>query len=256
MTGETHTKKIPTPHINFRLDKPRLDIIALRIILEKDDKLWNNFILKQYPQLATIKKIKPYILNKTFTREVKKIYNNRQNQLVDAQYKFSKWWFPIEKRWFSFLKEIFELNNITANNVFTAYIGISPIFPRDIENETFLLPFYINRKKLLRLCAHETSHFFFYRKIKEINFAVQPDERHLWLISELLVSLLFSDPRSIGILGQMSQSSYICKQSLIERCREIYQRRLGREITIQELLEHLLQVEIKRGEVNEKFLKW
>lgn len=117
----------------------------------------------------------------------------------------------------------------------------------------FLVPLTAKSRDVLRIYAHETSHFFFYRRTKEISFAVRLDEKHLWLASEVLVPLLFSDPRSVDILGKMPQSSYICKPSLIERCRGIYQKRLEEEISSTELIECFLRVEIKAEGLNSKF---
>lgn len=159
----------------------------------------------------------------------------------------------VEDHWYLLLEDVFEIK-IRGKVCFNAHIGISPIFPRDINNESFLLPLYASRRDVLRICAHETSHFFFYRRIKEINFTVQPNEEHLWLISEVLVPLLFCDSRSVNILGKMPQGSYICKQSFIERCRGVYQERLENKISSAELIECLLHIEIKTEELNPKFL--
>ncbi len=186
-------------------------------------------------------------------RLLKQIYLKSQSELLRAQQNFRTWWSAVEDQWYLLLEGLFEIK-IKEEVCFNAYIGISPIFPRDIINESFLVPLSAGFRDVLRICAHETSHFFFYRWVKEINFVVRPDEKHLWLISEVLVPLLFRDPRSVDILGKMPQGSYICEPSLIERCRGIYQERLERKIGSEELIKRLLQVEIKAGELNSKFL--
>ncbi|MBP6989701.1 hypothetical protein KBB48_02925 [Candidatus Shapirobacteria bacterium] len=236
------------PRTQFFINDPKLDIIALKIVWERDQKLWQNFVVKRYPVFDLIqewnfKKIRTLL---------KQIYLDNQVELLQAQQNFRTWWGAVENSWCLFLEDFFELR-IMKGVCFMAYIGISPIFPRDINSESFLVPLTAKSRDVLRICAHETSHFFFYRRAKEINFAVQPNEQHLWLTSEVLVPLLFSNPRSIDILGKMSQGSYVCTQSLVERCRKIYQERLEGKISSEELIRCLLQTEIKAGELNFKF---
>lgn len=236
------------PRTQFYINDPKLDTIALKIVWERDQKLWKNYVVKRYLALNSIQ-----IWNPRRTKKLlEQIYLDNQLELFRAQQNFRTWWNTVEDYWHLFLRDIFELN-IREETCFNAYIGISPIFPRDIKNESFLVSLCANRQDVLRICAHETSHFFFYRKIKESSFAVQLDERCLWVISELFVPLLFSDHRAISILGQMPQGSYICKQSLIKRCRRIYQKRLEGKISTRELIEHLLKIEIKAGELNTEF---
>ena len=234
--------------VDFRIGNPTLDLVALRIIWDKDKKLWQDFA-KRF-QIFTIIRDWEDKVGRTLIQEV---YDSRQQDFLQAKQIFKEWWSENENRWFSFLAEVFELNGMDNNIIFSADIGIAPISPRDLSQERFLVPFYAPKTGVKRICAHETSHFFFYRKIKEINFAAQPNRRHLWLISEVFVPLLFGDPRSIGILGQMPQDSYVCEQSLIEKCRQIYREGLERKINTQKLLERLLQVEIKTEELNKKF---
>lgn len=237
------------PRTQFCINDPKLDIIALKIVWEKDQKLWQSLIVKKYPIFDSIQRWNSGRIRKLLER----IYLDNQLELLWAQQNFRSWWSAVEDRWYLFLGDFFELK-VEKEVYFKAYIGISPIFPRDLNDESFLVPLSARPRDVLRICAHEISHFFFYRKIKEMNFAVQPDEHHLWLISEVLVPLLFSDLRSINILGQMPPDSYLCKQSLIERCRVIYQERSKEKISSAELIERLLQVEIRAGELNPKFL--
>ena len=235
------------PRTQFYINDPKLDTIALKIVWERDQRLWKNFVEK-YPIFVSIQRWSSRKIRKL----LEQIYLDNQSELLRAQRNFRDWWSTVEDRWYLFLGDIFELK-MEEGVCFKAYIGISPIFPRDIKDESFLVPLCANRQEVLRICAHETSHFFFYRKIKEASFALQPDKRRLWIISELFVPLLFSDHRAISILGQIPQGSYICKQTLIERCRGIYQERLEGKISGAELIERLLQVEIKDEELNTKF---
>ncbi len=234
--------------VDFRTSDPTLDLIALRIIWKKDRRLWLDFA-KRFPIFTTLSVWE----DEACQSLIRKVYDDRRQEFLQARQFFNGWWSEIEDRWFSFLLEVFESDSANNNMTFFADIGIAPISPRDLDKERFLIPFYVSKSGVKRICAHETSHFFFYRKVKEINFTVQPDERHLWLISEIFVPLLFSDHRSVSILGQMPQDSYICKQSLIERCQRIYQEELERETGVKNLLKRLLQVKIVAEELNQEF---
>ena len=233
-------------HVQFCINNPKLDVIALEILRKNNRKLWGD-IQKRYFPFRSIQVWDSREIQKL----LKQIYLKNQLELSRSRENFKKWWGVIENLWYLFLQDIFELN--LRKTIFTAYVGISPIFPRNLETETFLVPLHACKQELLRICAHETYHFYFYRKIKKINFTIQPDKKYLWLTSEILVPLLFSDSRAVNILGQMPQSSYVCKQSFIEKCRRIYKRRSKGEISFQELFNCLLQREIRAEKMNKKF---
>jgi hypothetical protein len=236
------------PRTQFYINDPKLDTIALKIVWERDQRLWKNFVVEKYPIFGSIQRWDSRKIRKL----LEQIYLDNQSELLRAQRNFRNWWSTVEDRWYLFLTDLFELK-MRKGISFKACIGIAPIFPRDIKNESFLVPLCANHQEVLIICAHEISHFFFYRKIKEASFALQPDKRRLWVISELLVPLLFGDHQAISILGQMPQDSYICKETLIERCWRIYQERLEGKISGAELIGRLLQVEIKDEELNTKF---
>lgn len=234
----------------FYINNPRLDTIALKIIWERDQRLWKKYVAKEYPIFDSIR-----TWDSGRVRELlAQTYLDNRSRLSQARLDFRAWWNVVENRWYMFLRDFLELK-IGGEVCFKAHIGISPISPRDVEDESFLVPLYINRQKVLRICAHETSHFFFYRKAREIDFAVQPDAHHLWLVSEVLVPLLFGDQRSINIIGQMPVDSYLCKRSLIERCGGIYEARLEKRINSEEFINRLLRVKIGNGELNARFLR-
>lgn len=236
------------PRTKFHINETRLDSIALEIVWERDKELWREEVVRKYPVFGSMQ-----IWNFEEARKIlEQIYVDRQNELLQAQQRFASWWSGIEIDWYPFLTDIFDLKN-EEDIYYNAHIGIAPIFPRDIEEGSFLVPLYADRQDILRISAHETSHFVFYPKLKEVNFTDSPSEKHIWIISEILVPLLFGDKRAIAILGQMPQSSYMCKQSLIEKYREIYLERAEGKTSAEEFIKCLFEVKIKNEELDPKY---
>lgn len=237
------------PRTKFHINETRLDSIALEIVWERDKELWREEVIRKYPAFGSMQ-----IWNSEEVKEIlRHIYFDRQNELLQAQQRFASWWSGIEIDWYLLLTDIFDLKN-EEDICYNAHIGIAPIFPRDIEERSFLVSLYADRQDVLRISAHEISHFAFYRKLKGVNFADSFSEKHIWIISEILVPLLFGDKRAIAILGQMPQSSYMCKQSLIEKYREIYLERSERKTSAEEFIKRLFEVKIKNEELDPKYL--
>lgn len=182
-----------------------------------------------------------------------RIYMDHQDGLLKAQNDIVAQWGEIEADWYLFLMDIFE-SEVEDQACFHGYIGIAPIYPRDIERGSFLVPYDAGIQEMRKIIAHETSHFIFYRKVGELGLMDASTERLIWLMSEIMVPLLFGDKRAISIIGHMPQSSYVCTQSLIERCREAYQKRADEEIGVKKMIKMLMRVEIREGELNKKYI--
>ena len=90
--------------------------------------------------------------------------------------------------------------NIDWSNIdiIDASIGLMPVFPRNLDNNSFSISIGISEDTLIETCAHETLHFIWFQKWKELfpecskekfNFPYLP-----WQYSEMVVDpILNSD---------------------------------------------------------------
>ncbi len=238
------------PKIEFLINDSRLELIALEIIFKHDQELWKNFE-KDYPIFTVLK----HWDIEAVAKLVGIIYDQRQLELRKKQYEFRSNWGKREEKWFDFLEKNLAVN--FSGTKFKAHIGLSPVYPRDIVSKSFLLNYKAVPKEVWRVCAHETSHFYFYEKIMEIFSGIKPSEilksRRFWLFSEILVSMLFSNKQAIKIIGKFPVASYICKESLVERCLPLAKQRFDGKLSVDEFLIKLVSTEVKEDELNLKY---
>jgi len=243
---------ISNPELKFIADEPDMDIIALKIIWERDRELWNVFA-KRFPVFCQVD-----VWNEEKVGSIlKEIYPSIRRQLNDSRSNFEIWWRELEKDVYCFFNDFFQAKSFFQKDNFYAAIGIAPISPRDIAQKRFLVQYYLNKKELLTKCIHEISHFYFYKKIEEFNIALGGlgllDDKQLWILSELIVPFLLRDKRFATLLGEVTLSSYVCKPVLLEKVKPIYEKRLLDIINIEDFFLELARMEIKKDELNAKY---
>lgn len=231
--------------IIFKQNGSFLEIEALKIIWDGDQNIKHDFLIL-FPIFLNIKK---WNLRK-ITKLLVHIYVNKENQINYRQNIYKKWWKYYEKRWFSLLENIFEIK--LRNVKFKAYLGISPICPRDLVDMSFLIPYYATKQKLIQICAHETCHFYFYNKVFQIlsvNKSTLYHSKYLWIISEMLIPIIFKDPQVIKLIGRMPTESYVCKYPL-KKIEELYNLLRKNEISSDNFIKKIVQINIKENDIN------
>jgi hypothetical protein len=244
------------PEISFVVGETELDVIALNILWFKDRNSW-SILSKKYSAFLDLKH---WDENKV-ENILQAVYRQYVTELTHAQRKFVTVWDDIQDYWFKFLNDFFNFENGLPNTIFRAHLGISPVFPRKIKKEMFLINFGASDREVKIICAHETSHFYFYRKtiewIKKSRIFQDDivDSKLAWLLSEILVPLLLNDKKVYCIFGNIPLKSYACKTSLIKKYTVLYERRAKKEISIENFLEYFFQLPIYEEDVNLNLLK-
>jgi hypothetical protein len=247
---------IKNPKLSFSFGKTELDIVALKILWFKDQSLWKE-LSQKYPAFFNVRQWD----QEKVGRILESIYQEQSKELSLAREKFHLSWDKIQEDWFSFLNSFFNFESGLPDAFFRAYLGVSPISPRKISEESFLVNFEKSEREMRITCAHETSHFYFYRGLAEwLNKTRKCSDRiigsnHVWLLSEILVPLLFNDEASICLLGRTPLESYVCKPSLIKKFMAFYERKKGGKIGIEDFFNEILQFSIDKDELNLKFLE-
>lgn len=240
------------PRTVFLFGNSELDAIALQVVWERDPKL-KLATQAKWPELAGLKLYD----HDRAVAALKRAYFRLDPQFNEARSRFVGWWRQVEQPWLEFLGELFPVWFPSAI-VFSANIGIAPICPRDLVKFGFLIPWQADQNSLSRICAHEISHFFFYGAVARARPKVQPAElhesRHWWLLSEILVPLLFGDERSVRILGPMPRSTYACSDQLVESYRPLYTRFASGQISLADFLDQFERLPWPAGELDAHFL--
>lgn len=225
-----------------------LGSIALEIIKDKDSELWNK-IIKDYPELAEL----PASNRRQLAQALTKIKKRLRPEFNLAANKFEIWWTEISCELEQFFEKFFCLQTSEPKN-FSAAIGIGPIYPRDLKTESFLLPYFADKIDFTRISIHEISHFYFYRKVKELADKIDlPSAHHLWIISEVLVPSLLNSLELKALSGGVPYSCYAANDSLVQNCAQIYDYFWKQEKNADLFWQELLNLKISAEDLNPKY---
>jgi len=77
-----------------------------------------------------------------------------------------------------------------GNKKITIVPAVCPVCPRFIDENKFMLAYYFDKNALLTICAHEMTHFLYFKKLRELLPNLEIDTEYPsndWLISEIIV---------------------------------------------------------------------
>jgi hypothetical protein len=131
------------------------------------------------------------------------------NEVVEMEYKeeISSIRYKIKELGASLykLKEICEVLSVIMNEDWEGidevniYVGVCPIAPHFLEDNSFLLPHYHELPILLNWSAHELTHFLYFKKFAKLFPNEKPEtfeSPHAnWVLSETLAPVIDSDKR-------------------------------------------------------------
>lgn len=180
------------PEFNINLNK-KLDQSCLIEFFKNK----NPLVIEYYPFLKSENDCK---------KLVDFIYKNKIEELKEAQnYLLSKE---------DLLKKIAEQ---LANIIGTNWEGINkiditpaicPVCPRFIESNSFLVTYFYNKDAIIRICAHEMSHFIYFKKLKQLLPNENIDTEYPsndWLLSEIITPLLVNSDKLQKYLNQKDE---------------------------------------------------
>ena len=123
---------------------------------------------------------------------------HRCPEFVSARLKYcAGLWNKENLGWQKYLSEFFLYTPV--KKTLKVCMTFFPIYPRDIKTKSFLIPLKATDNQTISVIAHEISHFYFYDAIWQHYFKprkTQKDDllnnKDVWIISEMLVPLLFA----------------------------------------------------------------
>ena len=129
----------------------------------------HNFTIKVFPELANIDintpKEKAYeIIEKVVTNNYEKIKEKIKND-VD---RYNKLWKEYNDKYFDMLASYFKID-WPKIDVIEAKVGLLPVFPRYLDSFSFAIGTGIEDYWVIKTAAHETLHFMWFEKWKQIH---------------------------------------------------------------------------------------
>lgn len=97
---------------------------------------------------------------------VTKKYNEYMKDIDKEIERYTNIWNKYNDDYFKELENY--LNVKVSFNEITAYIELLPVFPRDITDNSFDIASYLDEEILVKVCSHESLHFYWFSKWMEL----------------------------------------------------------------------------------------
>ena len=110
------------------------------------------------------------------------------------------------------------------STVITVQPAVCPIAPRFIEESHFLVPYFFSHDEIIRICAHEMTHFAYFAKLQASVGKVDTESPSQdWLISEIVAPIVVNSDRLQSILHN-KESFFLSgvDNSVIQKLANLY----------------------------------
>ncbi|MDO4376129.1 MAG: hypothetical protein Q4C33_03040 [bacterium] len=209
--------------------------IILNAYFTSDNKILDihNLLSQYFPEFKNIdinlsKKEKSTIISNIITN----YYTDNIENIDRAIEKYTKQWEFYNDIYFTKLVNYLNITKQTDIKEINCYIGMLPFFPRDLNSKSFIINPHLNELQLTQTCAHETLHFLWFHKWKELYPQTSKEEYespHLpWIYSEMVTDPILnsSDFQKIFKFHEKAYPFLYTmidgKKTLMEKITEIY----------------------------------
>lgn len=149
--------------------KENIDFVKEAFYEHGESLSLHDYTLEAFPEL------KKYDLNSSKEEvflALEKVVSDRYkklNDVIENKVKAcSKIWDEVNDKYFKLLTEFFEVEFPEKFKTIDASIGILPVCPRYLDSFSFSISIGVPDNVIVNLCAHETLHFAWFEKWKEI----------------------------------------------------------------------------------------
>lgn len=178
-------KKIPL--------EENIDIVKWTLLDENEISNFRHYAIELFPELSSVKEGEISKIEEVVTKK----YNEYLSTMESEIERYTNLWNKYNDKYFNELSNY--LNVEVPFNEVIAYIGIIPVFPRNIDDHSFDLGINLTPEKVIEVCAHETLHFFWFQKWLELHPKTKREElefpHETWQYSEMVTDpVLNSEP--------------------------------------------------------------
>lgn len=147
-----------------------IDIIKWMYFDNNDVFSTHDFIIKYFPELANLASDLPRakiyeIIAKTITSN----YNKNKDRIAKDTEKYNSIWKKYNDKYLATLSSYLGINWPNNRDEIVVTVGLIPVFPRNLDDFSFSIGIGVDEEQLLMVCAHETLHFLWFEKWRQIH---------------------------------------------------------------------------------------
>lgn len=193
----------------------------------------HEYTIKYFPELANI--------DKTFAQNeiyiiiedvVKKYYKKYEKEIDNEIKRYNDIWKKYNDIYLKTLSNYLEIEWPANIDIIEGRVGLIPVFPRFLDSFSFAISTGVEEWKIIETCAHETLHFLWFQKWKNIHPETPRKEYEspylTWQYSEMVTDPILNNKPFAEIFnfeekGYDSFYEMYDRETLVmENLREIY----------------------------------
>jgi len=206
--------------------------------------------IEYFPELSNIDKelSKDEIYSK-IESIVTSCYLSKKEEIEKDVLRYSSLWENYNDEYFSKLTLFLECDWPENVKEINASVGLIPVFPRHLDSFSFEIGTNVSDEKLLEVCAHETLHFLWFRKWKELYPDTKREEyespHFVWKYSEMVTDPVLNN-KPFSLIFDFTEYGYNSFYKLkykgiyvMDELRNIYSKEIPVEEKIRDGFEYL-----------------
>ena len=148
---------------------------------------------------------------KNIEKLIKECYEYSLEKIELDVKRYNDIWNEYNDRYFSSLRKYLNIDWPSEKQIIVAKVGLIPVFPRYLDEFSFDLSFSLNKEKVVEVTAHETLHFLWFDKWKQLYpncDRKEYDSPHLtWKYSEMVTDPILNS-KDINDVLKIEEKAY------------------------------------------------
>lgn len=252
------------PKIVFRpmsLEK-NIDRIKWAFYEDNDSLDVHRYTVEYYPELEEIDTKTPKeVAYKKIEQVVRNQYNKNYDELEKEVERYNRIWDEYNEKYFPLLSKYLNTNWPEDKLVINAEIGFIPVCPRYIDTYSFDLYTDMSDLGLIRVCAHETLHFLWFKKWMEMYPDTPIDGNEIpdlvWKYSEMITDpVLNNKPFDIFNFKEEGYDSfyemYDGDELVMDKLRKLYEKDMTIEEKIDKGFKYIERIENEKNSTKKR----
>lgn len=127
------------------------------------------YVVQYFPELSSIRPdSSKEEIYKVIEKVVSKDYNKYEERIKAEAKRYNDIWKKYNNRYFEALSKYLNISFPENIKIIEASVGLTPVAPRYLDTFTFSIPTGIKDSKLVEIASHETCHFLWFQKWKDL----------------------------------------------------------------------------------------
>lgn len=171
-TIQNEVYEMRIPKIRFRKMTLQENIETIKWAYYEDTGVLSihHYTIKYFPELAQIdKNLSKIEVYKIIEEVIKKYYSEYETKMEKEVERYNRLWEKFNDIYFETLSNYLEIEWLSNIDIIEGKVGLIPVFPRYLDSFSFAITTGVDDWKIIETCAHETLHFLWFQKWKNIH---------------------------------------------------------------------------------------